>query len=433
MAERIEVDQRLQLGVQSDPLVPVATTKIMQTLKATPHIMTVTEEFVGSGFKFPNFVGLNEEWTELDLTGPIDFNESLYMLASLLNNDPAPATIVGGKRWTFRPSYNSPDDPMFFTIELGDPNEAERLMNAIMIDGTWTFNRRSPQFKGKMIGTLMDFAAPLTVGPAANAVQTITIGGAPAGGTFAITYNGLTINVAYNIATTALQTALEGMANIGTGNVIVSGTAGTSYVLTFGGALTHTFINPMTVDGSLLTGGTSPTATIAQTALGSGAAPTQLPIQPILGSYLDVFLDTSYGALGTTYLERDFSLEMALTGRFGPIWPMRTANPSYATTVELVPKSSVKLIMEADTEGKTTLGYLRAGSVFYVRLQASGPTLGTGTKYRLRMDMPLRVRAPGAFNDQEGVRALEYDCVLIADPTAGYPISVELQNAVTTP
>jgi hypothetical protein len=433
MVERIDVDQRLQLGVQSNVLLPVATTHIMQTLKATPHIMTSTEEFVGSGFKFPNFVAVNEEWTDIDLSGPVDYNESLFMLASLLTTDGSPGTISGGKSYVMQPSFDSPDTPMFFTVETGDAVEAERMMNAFLIDGTWTFNRKSPTFKGKMIGTLMDTEAPLTVGPNATAVQTITITGSPAGGTFDITYNGLTVRSVYNVATSVLQTALQALPNIGTGNVLVTGSAGTSYILTFASALLHVFINPITVDGSLLTGGTAPAATVAQTTLGSGAAPNQLPIMPILGNQLDVFIDSSFGSIGTTYLERDFSLEIAITGRYGPIWPMRTSNPSYATTVELVPKTVVKLVMEADSAGKVPLGYMRAGTTFYCRLLASGPTLGTGTKYKLQIDMPLKVRQPDAFSSEEGVRAIGYECVLIADPTAGYPIKVTLQNAVTSP
>jgi hypothetical protein len=332
-----------------------------------------------------------------------------------------------------QPSFDSPDTPMFFTVETGDAVEAERMMNAFLIDGTWTFNRKSPTFKGKMIGTLMDTEAPLTVGPNATAVQTITITGSPAGGTFDITYNGLTVRSVYNVATSVLQTALQALPNIGTGNVLVTGSAGTSYILTFASALLHVFINPITVDGSLLTGGTAPAATVAQTTLGSGAAPNQLPIMPILGNQLDVFIDSSFGSIGTTYLERDFSLEIAITGRYGPIWPMRTSNPSYATTVELVPKTVVKLVMEADSAGKVPLGYMRAGTTFYCRLLASGPTLGTGTKYKLQIDMPLKVRQPDAFSSEEGVRAIGYECVLIADPTAGYPIKVTLQNAVTSP
>lgn len=62
--------------------------------------------------------------------------------------------------------------------------------------------------------------------------QTVAISGTPSAGAFTLTYKGVTTgNLAYNVTTTAVQTALEGLTTIGAGNVTVTGTAGQSYVI----------------------------------------------------------------------------------------------------------------------------------------------------------------------------------------------------------
>jgi hypothetical protein len=112
------------------------------------------------------------------------------------------------------------------------------------------------------------FVAGLVVGQStvsASDVQTITIGGAPTGGTFPITANGQTVTVPYNATTSAVQALLAPI--YGSTNVVVAGTAGTSYVLTFGGALANQPIALVGVATTGLTGGT-PTAAVAHTTQG---------------------------------------------------------------------------------------------------------------------------------------------------------------------
>lgn len=62
--------------------------------------------------------------------------------------------------------------------------------------------------------------------------------GFPSGGTSIWTFGAnSTSALAYNISPAALQTALQGLASIGSGNVLVSGVAGKYYTVTFVGAL----------------------------------------------------------------------------------------------------------------------------------------------------------------------------------------------------
>jgi len=104
-----------------------------------------------------------------------------------------------------------------------------------------------------------------------EATQTVTISGSPTGGTFTLTYKGYTTTpLAYNISTANMQTALQALTSIGSSNVTVSGSAGTSYVLNPAGTLDGTTMDLLTADGGALTGGT-PAINVAYTTATTGA------------------------------------------------------------------------------------------------------------------------------------------------------------------
>lgn len=103
-----------------------------------------------------------------------------------------------------------------------------------------------------------------------NEVQTITITGTPTGGTFTLTYAGQTTGaIAYNAAAAAIQTALQALTTIGTGNAVVTGGPGpgTPYVVTFTQALGLQDLALMTATSSL-TGGTAPAVAVTETTKG---------------------------------------------------------------------------------------------------------------------------------------------------------------------
>lgn len=103
----------------------------------------------------------------------------------------------------------------------------------------------------------------VTTGGSAE-VQTVTITGVPTGGTFPLTVPGLgTYTAAYNVPTATLATALSSIVG---GTVTVSGTAGTSYVVTFPVASGN--LAQMQTNSTSLTGGTTPTASVATTTPG---------------------------------------------------------------------------------------------------------------------------------------------------------------------
>jgi hypothetical protein len=86
-------------------------------------------------------------------------------------------------------------------------------------------------------------------------VQKITLPAAD-GGSFTITFDGQTTNaIAWNAASSAVDTAVEALSTVGAGNVAVTGNAGGPYTLTFGGTLANKNVAEVTTTGSLTSSG----------------------------------------------------------------------------------------------------------------------------------------------------------------------------------
>lgn len=148
-----------------------------------------------------------------------------------------------------------------------------------------------------------------------NEVQTVTITGAPTGGTFTLTYSGqTTAGIAFNAAASAVQSALVALSNIDTADVVVTGAAGGPYTVTFQGALAKTNVAQMTASGASLTGGTSPAVAVTTGTSGS-AGTVNITVTGSNGGPWTVTFGNLLGDLSVADLRADGS---ALTGGTNP-------------------------------------------------------------------------------------------------------------------
>lgn len=136
--------------------------------------------------------------------------------------------------------------------------------------GNWIV--RMPTFFDNSTRYLLTF----TSGYALQAeVQTLILGGwnwTFTGGTFILSFGGYsTTALAWNASAATIQTALQVLTSIGTGNVLVTGSLPTGLIMTFAGTLAPG-VQPLTgFDGSLLTpsmGQDKPAGAITETTAG---------------------------------------------------------------------------------------------------------------------------------------------------------------------
>lgn len=88
-----------------------------------------------------------------------------------------------------------------------------------------------------------------------NEVQTVTLSGTPAAGTFTLTYDGQTTSdIAYNASAATVDAALEALSNIDAGAVTCTGGAlpGSAVTVTFTGSLQYTNVNALIINDNKL-------------------------------------------------------------------------------------------------------------------------------------------------------------------------------------
>jgi hypothetical protein len=129
---------------------------------------------------------------------------------------------------------------------------------------------RDYDFRNVQDRSLVDtYIGTSIVADGANEVQTVTVTGSPTGGTFTLTYDSATTStIAYNASAATVQAALIALSTIEAGNVSVSGSNGGPYTVTFQGGQN---VSQLTASGAGLTGGSSPSVSVA-TATGGGSA-----------------------------------------------------------------------------------------------------------------------------------------------------------------
>jgi hypothetical protein len=112
----------------------------------------------------------------------------------------------------------------------------------------------------------------LKVAALASAIQTLSIGGNPTGGSFTLSFSGQTSGaIAFNATATQVQSALQSVATIGPGGLTCSGgpLPGTPVQIVFAGPLACRAQPLITVGANNLTGGASPAPSIMQTTAGA--------------------------------------------------------------------------------------------------------------------------------------------------------------------
>ena len=153
-----------------------------------------------------------------------------------------------------------------------------------------------PTIEGAGLGTPLQSAAAPTAG--VDEVQTLTIGGTPTGGTFALSFQGLTSNAITWTSVNAtllaaIQGALQGIPSIGGGGATATAgtlTAGIGTVLiTFVGSLAKKAVPNVAIADNSLTG-TAPTLAVAETTAGVDVTGRGAPKGALL-------IDTNAGAL----------------------------------------------------------------------------------------------------------------------------------------
>jgi len=162
------------------------------------------------------------------------------------------------------------------------------------------------------------------------------------------------------------------------------------------------------------------------------ATPTTVTAVPVMPKQVCVYIDSTSAGLGTTKLTRLLALDFNFTGKYGPVFTIDCEETSFSATVETAPELGGTMTLEADANGMTYLTGARAGTKYWMRIEAtySSTDLNGGTDYTFRIDAPIRLTSLGDLSDSDGVVAVQYAFTGVHDGDWGKAVQFYVINGV---
>jgi hypothetical protein len=164
-------------------------------------------------------------------------------------------------------------------------------------------------------------------------------------------------------------------------------------------------------------------------------SPTAIAIAPAAAKHFNVYLDPTFGALGTTMLNRVLSIDYQMSNIYAGAYYFNRANIGWTNHVDMNPKATFKLMLEADAQGMALLTSMQAGTTQFIRVQGLGLQIaadGPGAVFNeFRHDMAVKFSKPSAYEDKGGIFAIEWECDVVEDAGWGKAQMLTLTNLLT--
>lgn len=151
---------------------------------------------------------------------------------------------------------------------------------------------------------------------------------------------------------------------------------------------------------------------LMDTATWTADADPPASITPMLPSQVTIKMGNTEA--GVTKLNRCFSANFDISGRWKDLWVLDAAQPSYVALVETPLKANIKLMMEADAEGKAFLASVRGNNpTKVIDFEAV-----SGTK-SFHLVAATKVEGIDEFGDNDGVYAIGVNLAVVYDASLG--------------
>lgn len=337
---------------------PTATPKLMQSLRTTYQDNPTFDSGMPQGYNAASWAALIAQSVRLNNTLKPDYNE-MDIIMSMMCGDPVADTGTSGQVTnTYGLPLSGSRDINTYTAEFGVDDEAEQLRYSLLQQLDYTVTRgNAPSIDGNCnLLFLKPGAENVRMSSGVNETQSVTITGDPTGGTFTLTYDSQTTDdIAYNATPETVQEALEALSSIGAGNVQVTGgpLPTTALNVVFIGTLASKSLAAMTAAGDNLTGGTTPTVTIAEVTDGAAGNFTLDTAMPMLPQHFTVRKAASLAGLASASpLGTVHNISVSHADLANPFMFFDEGDTTFDNHVDAEnPSHTVTITMANDTDG----------------------------------------------------------------------------------
>jgi len=167
---------------------------------------------------------------------------------------------------------------------------------------------------------------------------------------------------------------------------------------------------------------------------------TSIAERPVERGQVDVFVDTTFGSIGTTQITDPFEEEFALGEKFKPKFVHNSSFQSFKEAIEVAPSLVFSFTEEHNAQGRSRLaGVINNGNQLqYLRIKCQGLDLSTAqdgsVRELIQWDIAGKFTQPEEIKDilSGGVYGYKYNFVSLDDPTGlGRPWQVDVINTLT--
>lgn len=171
------VNQRIQIGAESTSALgtSVAAGKILQGIECTYQPKGDTQFYRSTGRKYPSTQEQNDEWSEANWTGVLDYNIVQYILAGCMGSSAPVAHLASAtaKDWIYTPPVTGTIVPQTYTVEQGDSTYAKKSTYNLFTDFGYTLTRKSTTITAKSISQAVQLGITMTSTPTAIALAPV--------------------------------------------------------------------------------------------------------------------------------------------------------------------------------------------------------------------------------------------------------------------
>lgn len=442
MGNQIYVDsvqsQQTRLAVEDQYGVLPSSPSWFRTsdMRLLPKPQFETEPVMGAGDELPSGIIVNDDFTNIEVTGKAGYVGIMYPLASMFGF-PTSTLVLGDTydhEWVW--DGRRPIIPASYAAHYGLPGRADEILGVIFNGLSLTAARSGYDFSTAGFGKAIE--PSVAMGGVTNEVQTGSVTGGPTALSPHLTFGGRTVVIpsAASITAATVLAALEGLASIGLGNVAVSGGPwpGTPIVVTFTGKLGGLDVALISTAGSQFTGGTGPAISFTETTPGADAASTiaNVPIAPL---HFSIYGGDTWAEMEaeSTKLLAVYNAQMQWGEKWQRSMPVNQSKSSDGIYVGEDQEHTLNLRFGADATARNLYTNIRTGAKKYIRLHAIGPLTGDSTHTNeLVIDVATMVRGSEGYGSENGIHILTWNTQIARDEVTNDAVAIRLRNTKAT-
>lgn len=158
---------------------------------------------------------------------------------------------------------------------------------------------------------------------------------------------------------------------------------------------------------------------------------TDVPAKPVSALQMDVFLDNTWAALGTTKLLQAYNVPVEIADRYDRTRPINSTKSSDGLVQLAGQEHTVQTNMAVDAVSKALYATMRNGTKKFIRVLFTGPIIEGAIPYTLQMDACVLPTGTDGYAEYNGLHAIQWNWVIARDDVSGNCLSFKLVNLET--